>query len=958
MKKVNLIKNIMQLLRVVSCASSPSLRGRVGVGLLFFAFTIFAQAPRPFPAGLATCLEDDFRELEKFYDATGGDNWVNNTGWFTSADMSTWWGITINNNGCDIVSISLQNNNLKGQLVELGLQNLQNFYCQYNKLSGSILNFKNLPNLQVLYCNNNQLTGNIPDFTNLPNLQKFICASNKLLGDIPDFKNLPNLLVINCAGNQLTGNIPDFTNLLNLQTFGCYENQLSGNIPDFTKLPNLKALLCRDNKLTGNIPNFANLPNLEEFYCDYNHLTGNIPNLSKLLKLNFFYCNNNLLNFGNIENQKKIITNYSYAPQKTKLPISYKNNVIIADSAGTTLDKLTYQWYRSELFYKAITKNNKLSNFSKSGIYYYSVKHNTLTKLTLYSDTLVLGATLKGKIFQDANKNCTLESSEKGLPNRILRFQNVKDTVYTTTDSLGNYEVALDTFNYVIALNINNLWKSCAIPNIKPTSWNDSLTQDIPMQSAADCPALEVSLSTQRLRRCFDNTYFVTYDNKGTIAAQNAYILVDFDKYLKVKSATIPFTKVTNNTYRFEVGTVGLFSPKTFSVQVLVDCDSTKIGQTHCTTAHIYPDSLCVIPSNWDQSSIVVSAKCDSSKVKFNIKNVGNAPTSQSLQYFVIEDQIIMLQSQPFNLNIGEVKNIDIPATGKTYRLTAKQSANHPSGNIFASAAVEQCGVAPFSFGFVTQYADQDAEPWIDVDCRQNIGSYDPNSKEASPAGATAAHLIDQNTDIEYQINFQNYGTDTAFTVVVRDTLSNLLDYSTLTMGASSHTYTWRFGNSGALEVNFTNVNLTPKAADEAKSQGFFKFRIAQKRDLPFGKKITNKADIYFDFNLPITTNQTFHQVGKNPLIIVKTDDVATFPKDFKVKIQPNPFHYYTTFVVERIDNEQFNLEIFDLQGNKIHQQNFIENELYFEKPLPQGLYIYQIKGNNGSRSSGRFIVM
>jgi hypothetical protein len=51
-------------------------------------------------------------------------------------------------------------------------------------------------------------------------------------------------------------------------------------------------------------------------------------------------------------------------------------------------------------------------------------------------------------------------------------------------------------------------------------------------------------------------------------------------------------------------------------------------------------------------------------------------------------------------------RTLDIPATGKTYRLTAKQSNNHPSDNIFASAAVESCGTAPFSFGFATQYAD------------------------------------------------------------------------------------------------------------------------------------------------------------------------------------------------------------------------------------------------------------
>ncbi|MEY4937845.1 MAG: hypothetical protein RIS64_4204, partial [Bacteroidota bacterium] len=40
--------------------------------LMSWQSALYAQAPRPFPAGLPTCLEDDFRQLEALYDATNG----------------------------------------------------------------------------------------------------------------------------------------------------------------------------------------------------------------------------------------------------------------------------------------------------------------------------------------------------------------------------------------------------------------------------------------------------------------------------------------------------------------------------------------------------------------------------------------------------------------------------------------------------------------------------------------------------------------------------------------------------------------------------------------------------------------------------------------------------------------------------------------------------------------------
>ena len=61
----------------------------------------------------------------------------------------------------------------------------------------------------------------------------------------------------------------------------------------------------------------------------------------------------------------------------------------------------------------------------------------------------------------------------------------------------------------------------------------------------------------------------------------------------------------------------------------------------------------------------------------------------------------------------------------------------------------------------------------------------------ATPEGVKAEHYIWPGTELDYKIRFQNTGNDTAFTVVIRDTLPDWLDVATFRAGATSHAYEW-----------------------------------------------------------------------------------------------------------------------------------------------------------------------
>ena len=134
-------------------------------------------------------------------------------------------------------------------------------------------------------------------------------------------------------------------------------------------------------------------------------------------------------------------------------------------------------------------------------------------------------------------------------------------------------------------------------------------------------------------------------------------------------------------------------------------------------------------------------------------------------------------------------------------------------------------------------------------------GSYDPNDKIESHGGRIK--LLDSlNGDyLQYTIHFQNVGNDTAFNVYVRDTLSNLLDWSSLEMIASNADYRLTITNDNKLLWSFNNINLVDSIKNEPLSHGYLVYRIKPKANVQVGDIITNRAAIYFDYNLPIFTN-------------------------------------------------------------------------------------------------------
>lgn len=575
----------------------------------------------------------------------------------------------------------------------------------------------------------------------------------------------------------------------------------------------------------------------------------------------------------------------------------------------------------------------------------------------LYSNHVI------GNYYYDLNGNCLQDAGEPSVENRVIRAEKGAESRFGVTDVNGDYWLEIDTGTYTIsAANLSPYWQFCQNPQtVTFTNFYSQDTIDFALQILDTCTYMEVDVSTPFLRRCFPSTYYINYDNLGTKAAQNSYVELTLDPYLTFDSSSIPMVLQTGNVYRFDIGTVPIMSRGTFAVHVTVDCDSTVLGQTHCVEAHIYPDTIC-IPNYWNGPIIRTSSTCANDSVIFLLENIG-ANMSAPQDYSIIEEHV-MIQITPFQLGSGANQFITVPAApGAIYRMEAAQAAGFPPllGDSIAISNYVGCNTPPtINFpGLLGQFYNGNSSPAIAVDCRENIGSYDPNDKQAQPLGYGVQHYINNNIPLNYHIRFQNTGTDTAFTVVVVDTIDADLDAASIRMGASSHNYTWELRENGILVVTFDNIMLPDSNVNERASNGFFKFEIQQEVNNPVGTMITNQAGIYFDFNPPVMTNQTFHTIGQDFIDVLITGTENVLDDAIDIQVFPNPFKDFTTLQVNGKNYGTLELEVLNVTGQlveTIQVQN--SNRIILNRnQLVQGAYFYRLKGDQQLLNTGKLIV-
>ena len=487
---------------------------------------------------------------------------------------------------------------------------------------------------------------------------------------------------------------------------------------------------------------------------------------------------------------------------------------------------------------------------------------------------------LSGTLFNDANTNCSFDSlTESPVKGQLVKAtpQGSSSSFYTVSNDDGSYKLYVPLPNSATTYTIEAVSDTLGILKADANCPPFTITLDTGKVDSSGidfgydvtpCHHLTVGISSSRRRYCFRNTTTVNYNNLGSVAATGSYVEVALPEHVTAISSVPAWTSVvpdpsgTGNIYRFDLGTVDAGDFGSISITDSVHCgDLSVMGLTQCTQATIFPAPDCTPASSWSGAELSAYASCTSGgQAVLHLVNEGAADMTTATAYRVYLDSLLVY-SQTVQLNTGDSLNLQVQANGKTVRMEADQVANHPLSTMvtaFAEGCITGGGVIT-SLNQPNNFV-QPRQPNQQSQCMQITGSYDPNDKQAFPRGFTAQNIVQPGTEMDYLIRFQNTGTDTAFTVVVEDELSNDLDPTSFEMSAASHPYSVEMESRAGrtiLRWTFNNILLPDSTTDEPGSNGFIRFFISPKGSTPLGTEVRNSADIYFDFNPPILTNQT-----------------------------------------------------------------------------------------------------
>jgi hypothetical protein len=274
------------------------------------------------------------------------------------------------------------------------------------------------------------------------------------------------------------------------------------------------------------------------------------------------------------------------------------------------------------------------------------------------------------------------------------------------------------------------------------------------------------------------------------------------------------------------------------------------------------------------------------------------------------------------------------PHTSNNYQLNTVLSTSAVLGDsVHATASLTYTGPDINSASNTYQYA------------RLISGSYDPNDKAVEPRGlGEEGSILYEDTTLRYTIRFQNTGTDTAFTVVIRDTLDASLDVPSFRLEGSSHSMNYSISGDGVVTFTFNNIQLPDSFVNEPGSHGILSYFINRKMDIPLGTEIQNTAYIYFDFNLPIVTNTTRNTLFDPTLGIKQVSN-------FNFSLQPNPTTDRSLVLLNLKDAGDVQISMLDVSGRLLTQRHLGKlaagDHQWQLDSLSAGVYLIRIQAGN-----------
>jgi uncharacterized repeat protein (TIGR01451 family) len=356
------------------------------------------------------------------------------------------------------------------------------------------------------------------------------------------------------------------------------------------------------------------------------------------------------------------------------------------------------------------------------------------------------------------------------------------------------------------------------------------------------------------------------------------------------------------------------------------------------------PQQFCITPNgiHHDVSVTIIPIRAarpgfSDATYKIVLKNKGTQIESGNIVFNYDESRQDYISSTdtPSNIQSGQLtftfSNLQL---FETREITVTMRTNAPTDN----PAVNAGDIIQLS---VTANLDNGVRDEFFKDNFQNIkqtviGSFDPNDKTCLEGDIITPTLVGD--FVHYLIRFENTGTANAENVVVTDFIDlNTFVISTLEITSTSHNCKTLISNGNKVQFVFDNINLP---FTEPLKHGYVAFKLKLKNNLGIGDSLKNKADIYFDYNLPITTNTAASRIDN--ITVIKTNA----NKEGSLSLYPNPSNGNFIVNFESPVRQTIIVKIVAINGNVVYEQNLYHNyqsQLQLNQNLPAGVYLITV---------------
>ena len=202
-----------------------------------------------------------------------------------------------------------------------------------------------------------------------------------------------------------------------------------------------------------------------------------------------------------------------------------------------------------------------------------------------------------------------------------------------------------------------------------------------------------------------------------------------------------------------------------------------------------------------------------------------------------------------------------------------------------------------------------------------------------------------------FLLRFENNGQDTAYQVVIRDTLDPRFDANSLEMLGSSHNFELLRDGSNVVRWYFTNLAIPTSSVNAEESFGFILFTVQPNAFVLPYQVIGNRACITFNQQQSLCTNTAF--------VWIDTDAAIDEPdNDLHYKVVPNPNHGQFEIRASATNNSSGSTPtdlaewwITDINGKTISDGladdvQAASHQVLLEKPAP-GLYLLWVKSKS-----------